>query len=123
MSWEANGVACSTELREGYYVGRITQHHEARIPSRPLHYHHKSPSNIISILQFRTAGHTIHFSRDGNTDASTVTTQDFTYIFKDMSRGLSVCDLTPIADILIDTFSDNEALHTKRDVTQAQAAR
>jgi hypothetical protein len=43
--------------------------------------------------------------------------------FKDRGAGLYICDFTPIKTSLISTVQDNAALHTKREVAQAQAAR
>ena len=86
-------------------------------------YHPKSPANILSFSEMRAAGHTITFRRTNNIDTFTVATKTQKYLFKQRVTGLYVCDLTPINHTFIATVQDNEALHSKREVTQATAAR
>ena len=82
-----------------------------------------SSANIISFSQLREQGHQIKFKQRCNTDTFIISTPNYEYHLKDRGAGLYVCDLTPTSTAHVTTVEDNAALHSKREVGQALAAR
>ena len=85
-----------------------------------------SPANILSYSQVRDEGHTITLVPHPNGDTFLVITATAEYQFIKQANGLFVhtFDAIPVSrPTFITTVADNEALHSKRDVTKAREAR
>ena len=89
------------------------------------YFHEAALANILSFSQVRSLGH--HISYDAHKDRFTLhsTNSSGTHVFGRHSNGLYVSNMASSTQLIghVATVSDNEALHSKRDVIKARNAR
>ena len=119
-----HNIQSTSQLTFGGLAGSLTTTQKGTLRDLcTAHYHPNSPANILSFSQLRKAKHNIEFITAGGSDAFVVTTSQYSYRFDKRHDGLYICDLSPVKDVMISTVQDNERTYSKREVSQAKAAR